>query len=481
VNIAILNDTRDRAALEDEMRRLHAESGRILDAAADEDRDLNLTEKRRLDTINARFRHIERELAIDDGDSEFLTAAQHQENIASRRRVPAEAPWDGTYLDEPGRSSGVVALPQRTPVRPQRAILNYVPGHRVFDTRALFAGERAANDRHPFGDSLSGLVAAMIGSTRAGVMDPRLAQVYAAASTESDPASGGYLVSRMVESVIWDDILGTSDLIALCDVRPLRSGMHSYACFDGMDRSVGGQGGFTTQWVGELGQFTPQKTALRTVELQPKKAGTLVAVSNEMLADAGGFEQQLRGALAANGARELEEKIVAGAGGAQPLGILNSPSLISVTRTTRFANLLTCYAQNFNRVRAVWLIHSTVLPELFQLNFEGTAQSTDLAAGPSVFVQRADGVMTLLGRPVIVTDACAPAASAGDVIFVDLMSYVLGLRQGLQVAISPHIFFDTDQTAIRAILRADGTAKYSEQLKQRDGTTLNSWAVTIAA
>jgi HK97 family phage major capsid protein len=399
------------------------------------------------DRLIAEVENIDREIRIDqrnlDAEAEAHFSGRDRQAIGSRSRNP-------------------------------RPIAAYVPGASAFDPRALFAKAPGVGP-HPF-EGIADLVASVVASARDGVVDPRLSTLKNAASTGGDATGGGFLVPRTVELQIWDGAFSESDILSLVDTRSLLPGLHAYPVFDGHDRSVGGQGAITTSWVAETGQFTAQKAVLREVELQPKKAGSLIAVSNELLADAAQFEQGLMDALIANARRELEERIVLGSGGTQPLGIMNSPSLITVTRSTRFPDLLSCYSKNFNRASAVWLIHSTVLPELFQLAYKPS--TTDIGAG--VFVQRADGVMTLLGRPVIVTDACAAAGTTGDVIFVDLQSYMLGIRAGLQIQASSHIYFDTDQSAIRSIMRADGTGKFSQQVKQRDGATLNSWAVTIS-
>lgn len=414
-------------------------------------------------SLEARYNALETEIAS-------ITEALDRHQAGLDRE--AESYWAQ-------HGTGTSASPQARAVR-SRPIHNYVPGVRAFQPHTLFA-DRADRGviNHPF-SGVADLVASVVRSAREGVIDPRLNELRNASSTSSDPTSGGFAVPTQVELQVWDDIFSNSDILSLVDARKLLAGRHSYPTFDGMDRSVGGQGQLINEWVAENGSFTKQKATLRKVELEPKKCGALVGVSNELFADVTGFERQLIQMISSNARRVLEEMVVFGEGGRQPLGILNSPSLHAVTRTSsRYNDLLSCYSNNFNRSRAVWLVHSTVIPELFKLNFVGSTAASDLNAG--VFVQRSDGVMTLLGRPVIVTDACNVATAQGDVIFVDLMSYVLGVRQGLVVLASEHVYFESDETAIRAVMRADGQGKYGEKLKQRDGATLNSWACTIAA
>lgn len=469
MNMRVFADGRAAQEHRQEAARLN-ECAQAIKAQADaEGRDLTDEEIAEIDQLLARF------------NTEVM-AAESQAANSPRRRVPASNPASGP--DRGGmtnhRRSVVTGNQPESRQIPARPILAHVPGARMFDTACLYQN-LPPQPQHPF-SGVADLAAAVVRSANEGVVDPRLLQIQAAAPATSGTSAGdgGFAVPHIRYMEIFDNIVGGSDFLNLCDDRPLMSGMHSYPTFDGQNRSTGGLGGLTTQWTSETGGFTAQKPNLRTVEMQPKKAGTLVAVSNELLSDAAAYESQLQNALVENGRRALEEAVIRGSGGTEPLGVLNAPSLISVTRTSsRYADLLSCYEKNFARSRAVWIVHSTVLPELFKLNYAGDGASTDLAA--PVFDLAGDGTYRLLGRPVIVSDVGNAASAVGDVIFVDLQSYILGIRAGMSIQTSAHLFFDFDAMAIRAIQRVDGSPKFMDKITQRDATTQNSWAVTIAA
>jgi len=64
--------------------------------------------------------------------------------------------------------------------------------------------------------------------------------------------------------------------------------------------------------------------------------------------------------------------------------------------------------------------------------------------------------MTILGRPVYFTEKTPALGTTGDINFVDLSYYLLGDRQIMQAASSPHYKFANDKTAFRFIERVDG-------------------------
>src|SRR5207253_2798204 len=125
--------------------------------------------------------------------------------------------------------------------------------------------------------------------------------------------------------------------------------------------------------------LTEQQGKARTVGFKAQKATILCRVSSELAEDVGAFDQQLSAALIAAVAAGLDGAFLSGTGAGQPLGILNAPALITVTKetspSTQAANtlLLANLAKMLARLSpgsyrsAVWMVHPTVLPALLQL------------------------------------------------------------------------------------------------------------------
>jgi len=68
----------------------------------------------------------------------------------------------------------------------------------------------------------------------------------------------------------------------------------------------------------------------------------------------------------------------------------------------------------------------------------------------------ARGGFEMLGLPVLFTEKVPAFSSQGDVLLADFSQYAVGLRKEMTLDLSKHLYFDSDETAFRSILRADG-------------------------
>ena len=61
----------------------------------------------------------------------------------------------------------------------------------------------------------------------------------------------------------------------------------------------------------------------------------------------------------------------------------------------------------------------------------------------------------LMGRPVVVTSRVSVLGDKGDIILVDPTQLAIGVRRGLSIERSPHVYFTSDSLAIRGRFRGD--------------------------
>jgi HK97 family phage major capsid protein len=111
-----------------------------------------------------------------------------------------------------------------------------------------------------------------------------------------------------------------------------------------------------------------------------------------------------------------------------------------------------------------------VLPELFTMALSvgtgGSAVYLTNAAGPAP--------VTILGRPVIVSEKMNTLGTRGDIAFVDLSYYLIGDRQVMQMDASEHVQFVNDMTVFRIISRVDGRPWLQSAITpQYNGPTLS--------
>jgi HK97 family phage major capsid protein len=154
-----------------------------------------------------------------------------------------------------------------------------------------------------------------------------------------------------------------------------------------------------------------------------------------------------------------------GSGSGEFQGIMGSPATLAVTRNTastiKYQDVFGMYKRLLPRCMASpslrWIIHPYSLDALFTLQDASGrfALVPYPTAGPEGALQ-GKLVYRLLGIPVMVSEKLPAIGTAGDLILADPNCYLLGRRSGLEIGLSEHFKFDTDQLAIRAKIRNDG-------------------------
>ena len=102
--------------------------------------------------------------------------------------------------------------------------------------------------------------------------------------------------------------------------------------WDAASHTSGLFGGLAAYWEAEESTLTESEGKLRMIELAAKKLTCLTPVSNELLADGLDFQNQLGTAIATTMGWYLDYAYLRGTGAGQPLGVLNDPALITVSK-----------------------------------------------------------------------------------------------------------------------------------------------------
>lgn len=131
------------------------------------------------------------------------------------------------------------------------------------------------------------------------------------------------------------------------------------------------------------------------------------------------------------------------------------------------------------RPRSVWLINQDIEPQLFTMSFEGTSSSVPAYLPANGLSGSPYG--TLMGRPVIPTQACETLGDKGDIILADFTQYLSAIKTGgVRAEVSIHLWFDYDVTAYRFIMRIAGQPWWTSAISPRDGSNTLSPFVTLA-
>lgn len=318
-----------------------------------------------------------------------------------------------------------------------------------------------------------------------GSQDPRLLPLKATGLSENVPADGGYLLAPQLSGGILEKMhKGAMILprVANDNIGPNSNSM-LYNAVDESSRADGSRwGGVLGYWLAEAGTKTASKPTFRQMELKLKKVAALCYATDELLADSTALESWLTRTVPEELRFQSEAAIVRGNGVGKPLGIMNAPCLVSVTRidaneidATDIANM---WARRWAGVNDyVWLANPSIFPQLINLTL-GNAPFLLPANAPGT----ANPVFSLYGAPYIESEYTYALGTSGDLILASLSQYQTITKGGVQAASSIHVQFVTDETAFRFIYRIDGQPLWNSALTPYDaGSTLSPFVVLTAA
>lgn len=279
------------------------------------------------------------------------------------------------------------------------------------------------------------------------------------------PDAGGYLVPEEYRSQILMLQLEQSIVMPRATIIPMSTQSLVFPTVDATSNVSSVFGGIVVYRTQEGAEFVESQAKFGRVKLEATKQTALAYLHNETIRDSGGavsatLGQMLPAAFAYNA--DIDFLTALGAG--EPLGALaaGNPGLIVVAKETGqvsativWENVLRMYSRMLptSIPNAVWLAS----PDTF---FELATMALSVGTGGSaVWIVDGTGapVLTLLGRPVIMTEKTPGVLGAqGDLNFVDFTYYLVGIRDSLMVDTSDHVKFTSDQTTVRAIARNDG-------------------------
>lgn len=316
-------------------------------------------------------------------------------------------------------------------------------------------------------------------------LDPRLHAIATGGGTQSD-SNLGFAVPIEVAPGIERDMFASGDVLARCDVRTIGGNTIAYNVFDQTSRADGSrQGGVLGYWVDEGTAPTASNTKLARIEMKLRKVGAFGVMTDEILDDAAALGGELQSAFAEELVFQTENKIFRGNGASAPLGFLNAPCLVSVSKETNQAaatinttNLSKMWARMpaSSKRNAVWFINVDCEPQLDEL-----AQAIGTSGTAPRFVNYGpDGVLTIKGRPVIPVEYAETVGTVGDISLVDMSKYRLIRKGGVEQASSMHVYFAAGEQAFRAFYRVDGQAVPRAALTPFKGSNTLSPFVVLA-
>ncbi|WP_435005166.1 phage major capsid protein [Tundrisphaera lichenicola] len=247
-------------------------------------------------------------------------------------------------------------------------------------------------------------------------------------------------------------------------------------------------GGVTVSRKGEKSVRDRTQAVGTGIKLEANDLTAFTEFSRDLVQDSGDVVQSMLTQLigGAIGFRRDWEHIW-GDGVGKATGYMNAAALIPVARTTTNLVKWADIAKMISRLmpsaakRAVWIAHPFLLEQFLTLKDD---------AGNLIYVPNMPGNLTgqvqinptpvLANLPVLFTEKAAPPGTLGDFTLVDRKAILSGMRGGVEIGLSEHFLFDSDQIALRAKVRDDAQPWLKKAITLGDGAGTNKVSAFIA-
>ena len=297
-------------------------------------------------------------------------------------------------------------------------------------------------------------------------------------------AGGGFLIPEQFLPTLLSKMAEDSIIRPRAMVVPMSSRSVTIPALDQNQSLAAGQprwfGGMIFYWIGEGQAKPPTDPVFRDIELVAKKIVGFTRASDELLSDnAAGLAAFLTGpkGMAGGVAWNEDYAFFRGNGVGMPLGILQSPGLLTVRREVAgrisYQDVVRMYAHAMLAPGSRWAASQTALEDLMLM--------TD-PEGHYVWGNAVDGnPPRLLGLPVDVTEKLPPHGTTGDLMLNDYSNYVIGDRQATTVDSTPYEAWQYDKTSYRVVHRVDGQPWVNAPFTLQDGVTQISPFVALSS
>jgi len=317
--------------------------------------------------------------------------------------------------------------------------------------------------------------------------DPRLEEQRV--HLEGTPSAGGFAVPEEYGAMLIDKTIENDIFMGRATLWPMTTESKKVPAWANADHSSNLFGGFSGVWAAENATQSVQTGELRQIQLRAKKCMIFGQLTREMLEDSPGFEGNLIDAMSKALRFYMDDAFINGDGVGKPLGLINDPALISISKETGQAadtiiaeNIMKMWARCHPACRsnAVWIAGNDTVPQLLQMSI-AVGTGGDLVYMPMSGGLGAAPLTTLLGRPVIYSEKSPVLGDAGDIILVDLSQYIIGLRKEVAIDKSNAPGWTEDAIDYRVVARLDGQGSWDSAITPKSGADTLSYVTCIEA
>ena len=323
-------------------------------------------------------------------------------------------------------------------------------------------------------------------------LDQRLQNALSTYGSEGVGADGGFAVPVDFRNEVMNLVTGEDSIFSRVDAIPTSSNTVTVPVDE---TTAWGTSGVRVYSRAEAAAMTQSKPALGEVSVKLNEIYALVPLTDELLEDSPMMSRLISTKAGEALQFKLTDYVINGTGSGQPLGIMNAACTVSVAKegsqaadTIKAINIAKMWSRvpGAVRNRTVWLINQDCEPQMMQMGFQLTdVANANPTGGIPLYVPpgglSALPYATLMGRPVIATEACATLGDVGDIILAYLPGYFMPYKAGgIKSDVSMHLWFDQSMTAFRWTFRFGGQPWLSAPISRKSGSNTLSHFVTLA-
>jgi HK97 family phage major capsid protein len=347
-------------------------------------------------------------------------------------------------------------------------------------TGSAFMQKRPGHDLNGKFASLMEFLNAVDGDPRDEVIGPKRKLIKDAMSS-TDPSLGGFLVPDEFRTEMLQLSLSDAVVRPRAMVIPMTTLRVQIPIVDVTSNVSSVFGGIVGYWTEEGAAMTGSQPRFGRVGLEAKKLTAYTEVPNELREDSNpSAEAFLRMSFPKAIAWFEDIAFLTGSGAGEPLGVFNTLNNAIVaqpkevgqgTGTIFWENIVGMYARMLpsSLNSAVWVVAPDTLPQLMT-----TALNVGTGGAPigmSNFDGHVGPTLSLLGRPVVISEKVSALSTQGDINFVDFGQYLIGDRMSMSAELSTDYKFGNDVTAFRFIERVDGRPWIQSAITPKNNST----------
>ena len=309
--------------------------------------------------------------------------------------------------------------------------------------------------------------------------------------TESTGASLGYTTPVIYESMILKEAAEEQIFVSNARRVPLGARQVEWPVLNQYAAPAAGPasmfGGVQVYRKGEVTQRTQSNVTDKKVVLMAMDMTCMFSLSRDLIQDSTAALDSMVPSLGGESIGwRTDWECWQGTGTGQMLGVYNSPATILLNRNTsshiKYQDVFGMYVRLLPRAQrdAAWYVHPFAMADIMGLQDpSGRFIYLPVYPGQTFGPIGAPVAGTLLGLPVITTEKMSPLGTSGDLALCAMSRYLYGERAGLEIGLSEHFYFDTDQLAIRLKLRNDGKPQLITPIYLADGSGSNQVSAFI--